>query len=131
MAITLGDGAVSINLPDDITWSDRHSWSPVVQSVETSITGASIIDIATRVNGRPITLEGDALHAWMAYSVVEQIKVWAAVAGKTLTLTIRETAFDVMFRHHDQPAIEFTPIVDYAAPDAQDFFYGRLKFMEI
>jgi hypothetical protein len=98
--------------------------------VATSITGAAIIDVATRVNGRPITLEGDVNHAWMAYAIVSQLKVWAAIAGKTLTLNLRGTAFSVVFRHHDQPSVEVTPVIDYAAPDALDYFFGRLKFME-
>lgn len=131
MAISLTDGTVTVNLPDDLLWSDEHSWSPVEQSVATSIAGAALIDVAVRVNGRPITLEGDEEHAWLLYSVVDQLKAWAAAPGKQLLLTLRSTTFDVVFRHQDAPAIEVTPVVDFNAPDAQDFFYGALKFMEI
>lgn len=131
MTITLSDGAVSVELPDDLLWIDEHAWTPVEQTVSTSITGAAIVDIGTRVNGRPITLEGDADHAWMRYDVVAQLKAWAAVAGKQLTLTIRATSFDVIFRHQDRPAVDVQPIIDYAEPAAQDSFFGTLKFTEI
>jgi hypothetical protein len=131
MAITLSDGTTTVTLPDDILWVDRHSWTPVEQTVATSITGASIVDVATRVNGRPITLQSDEEHAWMPYSDISQLKVWGAEAGKELVLTIGATVFDVIFRHQEKPAIDVYPIIDYNAPDSQDWFYGTLKFTEV
>lgn len=131
MTITITDGATSIDLPFDLLWIDQHSWSPVEQKVATSITGAAIIDAGTRLNGRPVTLEGDERHAWMPYSTVQQLKAWAAVADQQLTLIVRGVVMQVMFRHQDRPAVDVRPLLDYAAPDAADFFYGSLKFMEI
>lgn len=131
MAISITDGLTTVTLPDDLIWTDRHAWSPVEQTVATSITGAALVDLGTRQNGRPITLSGDERHAWMTYAVVDQLKAWADVAGKQLTLTIGATSFDVLFRHHDRPAIDVNPVVDFNTPDAQDFFFGTLKFMEV
>ena len=131
MAIILSDGVTSIDLPDDLWWADRHSWTPVEQTVATSITGAAIVDIGTRLNGRPITLQGDEEHAWIYYSIVSQLKAWGDIPGKLLSLTLAGTTYDVVFRHHEKPAIDVYPIVDYNAPDTQDWFYGTLKFMEV
>lgn len=131
MANTLSDGATTVSLPDDMLWVDQHSWSPVEQTVNTSITGASIVDVGTRINGRPITLQSDQQHAWIPYSVISQIKAWGLVAGKQLTLGIGTSTFQVIFRHHDKPAVDVFAIVDYNTPDATDWFFGVLKFTEV
>jgi hypothetical protein len=131
MAITLAYSGTTVTLPDDLLWTDRHTWSPVEQSVATSITGAGIVDIGTRINGRSITLAGSESSAWMAYTLIDQLKAWAVMPGITLVLTIAGTPYSVIFRHHDAPALDVTPVIDYNAPDAQDWFYGTLKFMEI
>ena len=131
MAITLSDGVVVLPLPDDLIWADQHTWSPVAQTVETSISGALLVDTGLRVSSRPITLEGGESHAWMPLATVSQLKAWAAVPDKELNLNLRGALFNVIFRHHDAPAIDVLPVIDYAAQDAQDWFFGALKFMEI
>ena len=47
---------VALPLPDDLLWSDEHAWSPAVASTSYLITGALLIQSATRQAGRPITL---------------------------------------------------------------------------
>lgn len=131
MTITLSKAGTTVNLPSDLIWTDRHTWSPVEQNVSTSITGAAIVDLGERVNGRPITLEGDEGHAWFSYSLLSTLKAWAAEADTEMTLTIDGTGYTVLWRHQDKPALDVLPVVDYAIPDAQDWFYGALKFMEI
>ena len=131
MTIELTYSGTTIQLPADLIWTDRDSWSPVSQSVATSITGATIIDSATRLSQRPITLEGDDEHAWVRYSTVLQLRAWASVAGREMTLSIDGTSYSVIFRHHEPPAVNLRPIVSYAAPDTDDWFTGELKFMEI
>lgn len=131
MSITLTQGATTIQLPDDILWADRYSWSPVSQTVTPSITGASIIDIGTRVAGRPITLVSDETHAWITYADTTLLKTWAATPGCEMALSIFGTTYTVIWRHHEAPALELIPIVDYSVPDAADYFFGTLKLMEI
>lgn len=131
MAITLSRLGVAVDLPDDLFWLDEHTWSPVMQTVATSVTGAVIIDTAAKLAEKPITLVGDEAHAWIPFSAVQQLKAWALIPGCEMTLNIRGTAYTVIFRHHDAPAIDLTPIVDFAIPDAQDWFSGQLKFMGI
>ncbi|MBK6587941.1 MAG: hypothetical protein IPG22_06460 [Acidobacteria bacterium] len=129
MAITLTYGSTVLDLPDDLLWIDRHTWSPVTQSYAPSITGGAIIDTGEKTAGRPITLAGDESHAWLTYEVVSQLKVWAAIPDCQMSLSIQGAAYPVIFRHYEPPALDLTPVVDYAAPDAADFFYGQLKFM--
>lgn len=131
MSITLTYSGTTVTLPADTLWIDRHSWSPVEQTVSTSITGAAIVDVGTRLNGRPVTLVSDAEHAWIPYSDISQIKAWADVPGRELTLGIDGITLNVMFRHQDKPAVDVQPVIDYATPAAQDWFFGTLKFTEI
>lgn len=131
MTISLSDGTTTLSLPDDLIWSDQHTWSPVEQRVERSISGALLIDSGLRIVGRPLTLEGSESAAWMPLATVSQLRAWAAVPDKTLNLNLRGSLFAVALRHHDAPAIDVKPVIDYAAPDAQDWFWGTLKLMEI
>lgn len=131
MTISISDGTTTISLPEDMFWSDEYSWSPIEQAVATSITGAAIVDIGVRTAGRPITLVSDEQHAWMPFSIVTQLKAWRDTAGKQLTLSLRNANFTVMFRHQEKPAVDVTAVIDYNAPDAQDWFFGTLKFMEV
>lgn len=47
-----------IALPGGMLWVDEFAWSAAQRSVERSITGAQIIDVAIKVAGRPVTLQG-------------------------------------------------------------------------
>lgn len=128
----LTDGTITISLSDDLYWSDEHTWHPVEQTAERTITGAMVVSVATRTGGRPITLEPqDADSAWHARSVVEQLLAWSAIPGKTLTLTLRGVPRAVMLRHNEPPAISAEPIVHYSDVQAGDPYLVTLKLLEI
>lgn len=132
MTTTLFDGTTTIELSDDLYWSDEHAWHPVEQSAERTITGALIVSSALRVGGRPITLEPeDDNSAWLRLSVVAQLRNWAAVPGRTLVLTLRGVTHTVIFRHHDGAGVEATPVVHFSDVDAGDFYKVVLRLMEI
>lgn len=132
MAITLADNTTTINLHEDLYWEDEFTWTPVRQSAEPSITGAIIIDVNTLQTGRPITLRPEADNsAWMSRAVVEQLRNWAAVPGKILTLTLRGIARTVVFRHHEGPAVEPAPVIHYNDTDAADRYTVTVRFMEV
>lgn len=133
MSIILTDGTTTINLNPDLFWSDELTYSPVAQTVDKSITGASIIQVAAEVDGRPITLENeDDSSGWMARSLIEQLRNWAAVPGQTLTLTLRDTPRLVVFRHQESGgALTVKPVVHFRDADATDNYLATLRFMEI
>lgn len=132
MAITLSDGTTTINLHEDLYWEDEFTWHPVEQSVERTVTGALIVDVNAKISGRPITLRPETdTSAWMARSVLEQLRNWAAVPAKTLTLTLRGTARTVMFRHHEEPAVEPAPVIHYNDTDAADRYTITVRMMEV
>jgi len=90
MAITLD----AIVLPDTLVWEDEISWSPVAQSVETTLTGALIREEATRLAGRPITLTGksdsNSHTGGMTRSALLTLRAALIVADATFTLTLHD-----------------------------------------
>lgn len=133
MSLTLADGSTTLTLNPDLYWSDEHNWHPVEQSVERTITGAQVIQAAARVAGRPITLEPeDDEAAWMTRTQVVALRNWAAVPGKTMTLTLRGEAREVIFRHQDG-GFEARPVIQYRDGHElpADFYLCTIRLMEI
>lgn len=112
--ITLG----SITLPGDLRWVDEFTWSPVVREQEYSLTGALIIQEATRQVGRPITLEAQSEEigfVWLLRSTVTALYNLAATSGWSGLLTLTDgRSFTVAFR---EDGISAEP-VQHRAPSA-------------
>ena len=80
MTISLSVGLTTVPLNPDLFWVDENNWHPVEQTSERTITGALVVQSATRVAGRPITLqpEDDSSGA-TSLADLEQLRNWAAV----------------------------------------------------
>ena len=133
MSLTLADTTTTLTLDPDLFWSDENNWNPVEQVVDRTITGAHIIQAAARVGGRPITLEPeDDEAAWMTLAEVTALRNWAAVPGKTMTLTLRGVAREVIFRHQDG-GFEARPVIQYRDGHELpgDFYLCTIRLMEI
>jgi hypothetical protein len=129
--ITLSDGVVILELDRDLYWEDEFSWSATEQSMTRGLTGRPIIQIGTRAGGRPITLRPfDDQSAWMTRTDMAQLRIWADEPGQVLTLTLRGTAYQVLFRHQDGPH-DAQPVVFYADPAGTDWVLATLRFMTI
>lgn len=134
--ITLTAGAVTLTLDPDLHWSDEFEWFATEQKVERSITGALIVDLGTRLAGRPITLEPpEDAAAWMVRATLATLQEWEAnPAVTTMTLNLRGTAYSVVFRRHDGLPIEARPVLFVADPDTGgfgDWYLTTLRFMVI
>lgn len=130
----LADG-VALPLPDDLLWSDEHAWSPAVASTSYLITGALLIQSATRQAGRPITLVGAPDMAWVTRSVMEQLRAWAAMAvnetaGRFELTLIDGRVLTVAFRHAET-AIEAEPVLGIPARSDTDRYRLTLRFLEL
>lgn len=129
--ISLTYDGVTVTLPADLYWSDENNWFPVEQAVDRTITGAIVVHSATRLAGRPITLEPFEEGAWMPFADLAQVKAWASVPGRVMSLNLRGVARDVMFRHQDGEPVSAPPLVHYTDVQAADWYLPTLKFMEI
>jgi hypothetical protein len=132
MTIALTVSPTTVTLPVDLRWTDELDWHPVRQSVERSLTGALIVDVAAAVPGRSITLEPENdSSAWMPRADVEQLQTWAAVPGQEMSLLLRGVTHTVMFRHHEGEALTAKPVLHYSDVDAADWYLVTLKLMKV
>jgi hypothetical protein len=141
MSITLTYSATTIELPEDLMWTDEFDWHPVVQSEVYSTTGALIVSTGVRQAGRPITLrpeEGIEPSArssgWITRAVLLQLQAWAAVPGREMVLALRGVNRDVIFRHGSNgEGFRARPLIHYADADAapEDVYLAEFRFTEI
>lgn len=135
MAITLAKGLDTLELPPDLIWDDELRWSPVSQSKERSITGAWLVDVQARDGGRPITLVGRELAAWLLRFDALALRAWLALPLEVFTLTINGVAYSVMFDHGTDEAsnaFEVTPVVEYCDPEDADYLCNLvLRFFTV
>ncbi len=126
---------VALLLPDDLLWTDEHAWTPAVASTSYLITGALLIQSATRQAGRPITLFCAANMAWVTRATVEQLRAWASIpvgatTGRFALPLADGRSFPVAFRHVEMP-IEPEPVLGFSARADTDFYRLTLKFLEL
>lgn len=132
MPISLTVSPTTVTLPEDLRWTDELDWHPVRQSVERSLTGALIVDVASATPGRSITLEPENdSSAWMPRATLEQLQTWAATPGQEMALLLRGVTHTVMWRHHDGEALSARPVVHYSDVDSADFYLVKLKLMKV
>lgn len=132
MTITLAYQAMTLTLDPDLKWVDEHQWHPVEQTAQRTVTGALVVSTSARVGGRPITLQPDGDDsAWMSRSMVDELRSWAAVPGRQMTLTLRGVARTVIFRHHDGVAVEASPLIFFSDEASSDWYRVTLRFMEV
>ncbi len=130
MSIILTDGTLTLTLPGDLAWTDEYAWTPVVQEAGYSLTGALVVETASKQAGRPITLQSGDDRAWVSRADVDQLHAWASMAGKALTLTLRGVARQVIFDHADTP-VEAQMVMFYGDPVPVDRYTVTLKFLEL
>lgn len=117
-------------LPDDLQWTDQYTWSPVVQSLDFSLTGAPIIQEAKKTKGREITLVGGEESGWVLKSVLDQLQAKADTADLTMVLDYWGATYNVMFRRDSSP-IEARQIGDFSNPQNDDYYSLTLRLIEV
>jgi len=127
MAITLD----AVTLPNHMVWEDKYNWSPVEQEVKVTLGGVPIVYSAPLQAGRPITLVAFSDQGWLTKEQVDGVRGLAETSGATYTLTIGAESFTVVFRHHEAPAVEMSPLIPRAIPLSGDYFVGRIKLMAV
>lgn len=99
----------AVTLPADLAWPDRYAWSPVQATVDTSLSGAPIVQLSpARTVGRPITLQGNEGRAWADRATVEALTTLQA-AGEPVALSVRGESFSVVIL-----SVEAAPVWDLA-----------------
>ncbi len=131
MSISLTDGTASLELPGDFNWTDEYTWSPITQDTGYTLSGALVVETATKLAGRPITLVGADDRAWITRATLNQLRAWADIAALELTLTIRGVDHTVLFRHHDKDIDAVEQIMFTEEPTENTYYRITLRFLEI
>jgi hypothetical protein len=120
-----------LQLPDDLLWVDEHLWTPAISNVSYLLTGALLIESATRQSGRPITLQAPDDMAWVKRSLVDQLYGWAAEPGHLFELRLANgRSSTVMFRHQDQ-ALDCAPVLGFGGLDPESRWRVVIRLMEV
>jgi len=131
MATTLTYGVTTVTLPNDLLWTDEFGWQAVEQRTQYSITGALIVEAASKQAGRAITLAGGPSWGWITRSVLVTLQAWAELPAQQFTLVLRgEAARTVVFDQAQRP-IEAQPVIDYSDPDSTDDYVATIRFLEV
>lgn len=121
----------SIVLNPNLVWSDRDSWSPVQQTAKRTLGGKMVLNAASLDKGRPITLTSLDDQGWVKWSEVQALKLLADQAGAVFNLTLGSDTFNVVFRHHEPPALEVTPFIQRVVPEVGDYFLVSIKLITV
>lgn len=134
MTITLTKDGTTLELPEDLIWSDELTWSAVAQSKERGIWGTLIVDAMARNGGRPITLVGDGDSAWITRGTLLTLNAWARIPGQRFTLQLLGQTFTVIFDHgtdEETRAMGMSAVIEYSDPEETDYYCSlTLRFIE-
>ena len=127
MAITLN----GVTLSGSLQWTDKRAYSPVAQEVLVTLGGNPVVYSKALQGNRPITLEAKDDTGWLSHLMVEAIEAMAAVPGAVYTFNFHGESFNVMFAHHDGPAVDLSPLVPRAVPEPDDYYIGTIKLITV
>jgi len=116
-------------------WVDELTWSAVAQNTQRGIDGSLIVQAMARNGGRPITLSGEGISAWIERGTLRQLKSWADVAGRIFTLNLRGETFQVLFDHGDAEethAFAMQSLIEYSDKQDGDWYTAlTLRFITV
>lgn len=119
----------AISLPRGMVWVDELNWSTAERASERTLTGALIIDAATRIAGRPITLEGEESAGWISRATLIALHTLAKTPLGVHTLALADgRAFEVMFAPDGEP-IEAKPIARPELPANTHPYVATLRLI--
>jgi hypothetical protein len=127
MAIKLNGVALSGSLQ----WTDRLAYSSVAQEVLVTLGGNPVIYAKGLQGNRPITLVATEDTGWITRAMMEHVVGLASIPGGVYTLEIHGESFNVVFAHHEPPAVDLVPLQPRAVPVPEDYFTGTLKFITV
>ena len=99
MSITLTYNGTTAHLSDRLQWTNEYDWSPVDQATGYSTRGALLVDVALKLAGQPITLDGTSTNTWISRALCDTLKAWAALPGAQFDLVLRGITHPVIFDH--------------------------------
>lgn len=119
----------SLVLPAGLIWRDEFDWSPVESTQTYTLTGALIIEQASKQAGRPVSLSADDDMNWATRQTVNTLRQWQAIVKRVFRLSIGGQTIDVIF-DQNQP-MSARPVKNIPQHDESDWFHVALNFIEV
>lgn len=117
----------NLELPEEMIWLDEAQWSDVEQSTAYALSGALLIDGATKLAGRTMTLGGD--NCWAQWSLCKQLIALSNEFGRKMNISLEDgRRYTVMFRHGDGDCVEISRIYE-RQPRDEDWCRLTLRFL--
>ncbi|MDP2794724.1 MAG: hypothetical protein Q8O25_11725 [Sulfurisoma sp.] len=121
----------TLPLPAALIWADEYASQAVAQTARRTLDGGQVVFYGGVTGGRQITLQAGEDTGWLTKTQADAVALRAASPGGVYTLILRGQTFQVMFRHHEPPAFEATPLWPLANPQPGDFYLATLKLMTL
>ena len=119
----------AIILPEDLVWVDEYAWHPPIASEKRTLSGKLIVQAATRLGGRPITLDSNG-KVWLTKAQVDALLTLNANNPSAYhTLVFHDRTFSVYFKNSEN-SINATPIYPVSDPDPGFFYFINIKLLE-
>lgn len=117
-------------IPRGMVWVDEFDWHAVEKSTQYSLTGALLVDVATRQAGRSITLQGVDDAGWIQRSVLQQLYTLAADPGATYALQLADArTYAVQFAPGNP--IDARPVGRPELPRAAHPYAATVRLIEV
>lgn len=121
----------SVELAAGMLWVDEFNWRPVESVSERAVTGQLVVDVAERIDGRPITLEATDSHGWITRATLQALYGLAEAQGAAYTFEHADgRSFTVMFAPGGEP-ITARPIERPELPLADWPYVVTLRLIEV
>lgn len=111
--------------------SDRSTSYSVAQSMKRTLGGNVKLFFAQLTKGQNLTLTATEDQGWITKDMVDQIMALAESAGGVYELLVNGVGRSVVFRHHDAPAFEASPLVYRNNQQADDLYTCTIKLMTV
>lgn len=118
-----------VALPYSLLWTNEQEWTPYVQALDYSLTGALIVERAVKQAGRPIRLAGAEDRAWVSQATMDALRALLNTDPLTL-ITPDGRSFTVSWDHAGPPIVA-TPVRSRWPDAAQKYAAVVLSLIEV
>jgi hypothetical protein len=120
-----------VELNKSLLWLERAYSEGVGQEVRRTLGGKVVLFAQALSKGVNITLEARERQGWLTKAQADAVKALAATPGASYVLDVNGETHNVVFRHHEPPAVELEQLIPDLNPGADDYYVGQIKLMTV
>ena len=113
-----------------MVWTNEYSADMPTGELNTAVDGSAVF-FTDKTDGFNIDLESYEDMGWITREAADLLKTAAMQAGAVYLLEIRGREYRVRFRHEEQPAAAFTPVLARSSYGDKDYFYGTIRLRTV